>query len=554
MSFLAKTGLVLANVKDYGALGDGATDDTAAIQSAIDDAIAEGLGGVFFPPGTYQISVTGLTVAGATGFHVSGAGEGVSILRYISEDHLDAQSWILGINGGSSLVLVDGIELDGNRLNVGDASGDSLLYIDDCSQVEATKCYFSNGYNQAVLIGDTVPPSNVWIHHNRVGVFDSNNSSGTGAIAVQGATSVAVENNNYLNTLAAHFLSLGTQANSDIDIRDNYIQCSEDNGGTYAIRIQATDNCKIHGNTIRGGNGETVIADLILVQASANGVFGLEIHDNDLDTNADLAIEMTPTTGNIGNVSIQGNSARDSARFLPGGGSFNNSPVVIGNWGNALGFLVLADVANFPEPAFIVGGAFSRGFASQQSGSQYLGIATPEGAVSGHPGDIFQNSAGSNGTAVYIKETGAGTNTGWAALGQAGTKDLFLIAPTQSPQTVGDHVGSNVGVNGSGNIEFHVPDDFHALVSAQVVVIPGGTVPAANIDLSSNYGAPGELFNANSESDVASTFPLVINQINGIDVSTVLTGIAADDSVGVLLDNNNVTGGYLILGMHFKYV
>jgi hypothetical protein len=41
------------SVKDFGAVGDGATDDTAAIQAAIDNA-----GTIFFPPGTYKISDT----------------------------------------------------------------------------------------------------------------------------------------------------------------------------------------------------------------------------------------------------------------------------------------------------------------------------------------------------------------------------------------------------------------------------------------------------------------------------------------------------------------
>lgn len=46
------------NVKDYGALGNGVADDTAAVQSAINACSSAGGGEVFFPTGTYLLTPT----------------------------------------------------------------------------------------------------------------------------------------------------------------------------------------------------------------------------------------------------------------------------------------------------------------------------------------------------------------------------------------------------------------------------------------------------------------------------------------------------------------
>jgi hypothetical protein len=46
------------NVLDFGAVGDGVTDDTAAIQAAVNAVFAAGGGEIFFPKGTYLVSTT----------------------------------------------------------------------------------------------------------------------------------------------------------------------------------------------------------------------------------------------------------------------------------------------------------------------------------------------------------------------------------------------------------------------------------------------------------------------------------------------------------------
>ena len=46
----------MLNVRDFGAKGDGSTDDTAAIQAAMDAASTRGISTVLFPAGTYKVS------------------------------------------------------------------------------------------------------------------------------------------------------------------------------------------------------------------------------------------------------------------------------------------------------------------------------------------------------------------------------------------------------------------------------------------------------------------------------------------------------------------
>src|SRR6266403_5497165 len=69
------------NVKDFGAKGDGSTDDTTAIQNAINAAMTTGvnsLGGaiVFFPPGQYKVTASLVDTAAPGGTNIQLIGSG----------------------------------------------------------------------------------------------------------------------------------------------------------------------------------------------------------------------------------------------------------------------------------------------------------------------------------------------------------------------------------------------------------------------------------------------------------------------------------------------
>ena len=71
------------SVKDFGALGDGTTDDTASIQEGIDYIIAAGGGALYFPAGTYQVSST-LVLTNGDNLKLYGDGPDASIIRTTS--------------------------------------------------------------------------------------------------------------------------------------------------------------------------------------------------------------------------------------------------------------------------------------------------------------------------------------------------------------------------------------------------------------------------------------------------------------------------------------
>lgn len=65
------------SVRDFGAVGDGETDDTAAFNAAIAQTVANGGGGIYVPNPIVSYKITSTLIVGATGKSITFHGDGV---------------------------------------------------------------------------------------------------------------------------------------------------------------------------------------------------------------------------------------------------------------------------------------------------------------------------------------------------------------------------------------------------------------------------------------------------------------------------------------------
>jgi hypothetical protein len=127
------------NVLGYGAKGDGVTDDTAAIQNAIDQAPAGGI--IWIPSGTFK--VTQLIIQNRNNLIITGSGE----LKG-SADQVTVSIYGVIHIANSSNITIEGINISG--MNSG--ADDRGIWINDSYNVTIRNNRFSNFGQQALYL------------------------------------------------------------------------------------------------------------------------------------------------------------------------------------------------------------------------------------------------------------------------------------------------------------------------------------------------------------------------------------------------------------------
>jgi hypothetical protein len=137
------------SVKDFGAVGDGVTDDTASIQAAINAKAGSG-GTILFPSGTYKITSTltwyNTVSADKPGITIVGEGRNSTILKsYISNGPLlDVRGTKSFASGGSGSSFFNGGGIYGIKFDGANATGTSdAIYVQGWQYAEIEDCYIT---------------------------------------------------------------------------------------------------------------------------------------------------------------------------------------------------------------------------------------------------------------------------------------------------------------------------------------------------------------------------------------------------------------------------
>lgn len=406
------------NVKDYGAVGNGTTDDTAAIQSAI---AAVGTGGtLFFPAGVYKTTAplvlkSNMTVCGtaAMASRIANAVTDLFTTGTSSISHLNVcdlhLSTVLGHvfapAGGVGLSEFRRLELwvaadDKSAYNnfVGGGSG---LYIDNLVE----SCHIQGTPTHTVPMWHVVTANSgcnrnlwqnlrftysgnyaIWIEETAANYnYDNSFKNINFEITTGGAIKILSGNTTTIEECAVYDLQVLGPAVRDLF----HIGKSTGNNSRFTTMKRCGR---------RGGSLDTGIVDVRLQGSSASSFVTFE----------HMASGTSGLTFDLG--------ANSHVKFV----ACSNSSTVQSPASDTVSDVAISGIV-----------------------SDTTGTGSPEGVVTAPVGSRYTRIDGSTGTTFYVKETGTG-NTGWAT---APTFTTFISTLLDDPDAA--TARATLGVTGS---------------------------------------------------------------------------------------------------------
>jgi hypothetical protein len=252
------------NVISYGATGDGVTDDTTAIQAAID--YVNNSGGVcYVPEGTFIASVLTLK----SGVTLMGAGKNITILKQKDGSN---QDFIHNSANTDTFYGIKNLTVDGNYTE--QSAGAGIVFCGD--DVIIDNCEIKNCEMYGVLLcdGNRHNIANCYIHHNtNIGLF-----VGSADTAIYDVSIFA----NKIEYNDSHGILIGNTSTT-IAQRVHVTNCwlnnngANDGGGGGVWAVDGSSNVIISGCTVYNNDGDNIgIAGCVGYTVVNNNTFGAD--------------------------------------------------------------------------------------------------------------------------------------------------------------------------------------------------------------------------------------------------------------------------------------
>ena len=410
------------SVKDFGAVGDGSTNDAAAIQLAV--TAADYGQTIYFPKGSYKVnSAINVPATNSTLSGVNFVGEGPSTRIIAGASGLNCIFNITGTNAKFTNLTIDANSTDvanGFFVNIGNVA-DIGSTIQECNIIGFPVGISGSGQNHYI-------ENNFFLNNTRHIKFvdDGRNSSISGNYMLGGAIGIEFEKtgqqvegtriiNNTILATAGNGAGIVLKAGLEIAILANIIDQTGVNSVGILINPTGGDSVssiKITDNWIAAGQGSYgVFAN----GNNSNLYFNTNtfVSNNGLISLSAISLTDTNTYGIVNNrflMTYSGatqdidTSAAVNSTLLGNSSSLGSSNAILNKLNSQL---------NIATNLIVNGNAYSGSYNIGLTGPSLLGgTGNPNGSVTGVAGSIFMRSDGGVSGHIYVGQGG----TVWTAI------------------------------------------------------------------------------------------------------------------------------------------